>query len=374
MRDLNPAPAEVWESGGVANVSMSIIANHGGGWVYRLCPASSNLTEDCFQDGTLPFEGESQWLVDDAGAVLASLPAVRTSQGTTPTGSSWARNPVPMFPGALKPPFAHIRGRGPFHFGVVDTVRVPTIAAGSYVLSLRWDAEQTKQVWSQCGDITIVAPRGGMPAPIVAPPLRDQHAAYRPVSAVVCDGASLGLDVYDCDGWAKVYDSLGGNKWPAVASRACPSLRTDPCGCNSNVWGFFLRCTAKRDLLRLTEIYLLGSEVEGDLPAEIGGLNALVVLSIVESHLRGPLPDVFHRLIALEMLWLDNNVQLSGAVPPSLTQIGGQLTVLELSRSNFSGSLPVLPYATIPDCTLGGLVFDCPLPPGSDSSCGARCH
>ena len=67
--------------------------------------------------------------------------AVRTSEGTTPKDSLWARNPLPMFPDALQPPFAAIHGRGPFYFGVVDTIRVPHVPAGEYVVSLRWDAE-----------------------------------------------------------------------------------------------------------------------------------------------------------------------------------------------------------------------------------------
>lgn len=45
-----------------------------------------------------------------------------------------------------------------FSFNVVDTVRVPQVPAGDYVVSFRWDCEQTPQIWSQCSDVTIVAP------------------------------------------------------------------------------------------------------------------------------------------------------------------------------------------------------------------------
>merc|ERR1712216_100021 len=42
-----------------------------------------------------------------------------------------------------------------FSWGIVDKVRVPTIPDGDYVISFRWDSEQTPQVWNTCGDVTI---------------------------------------------------------------------------------------------------------------------------------------------------------------------------------------------------------------------------
>eukprot|EP00908_Phaeocystis_cordata_P024327 Transcript_6791.p5 GENE.Transcript_6791~~Transcript_6791.p5 ORF type:complete len:83 (-),score=32.31 Transcript_6791:249-497(-) len=79
-------------------------------------------------------------------------------------------------------------------------------------------------------------------------------------------------------------------------------------------------------------------------------------------------------LAALEMLWLDNNPLLNGSIPASLVRLGGRLTAVELSNSAFGGVLPALPWSRIPDCTLNGLTFDCPLPPGAATSCGARCR
>ena len=389
MRDLEPAPGAQWPSGGLVNVSIAIVANHGGGWVFRLCPAASDLSEACFQNGTLPYEGTTQWLTDDAGSVLHSFPAVRTSQGTTPSGSLWARNPVPMFPQAIAKPFAPVEGRGPFRFRVTDQLRLPSLPAGAYVLSWRWDAEQTKQVWSQCGDVTIVESAEAEETatddaqqlvhfPVVplvppAPQAAPAHDERRRTTKHVCTGGSLGLDVVDCDSWVALYDALGGPGWPVGQLGSCPSIRTDPCGCNSGVWGYFLRCNGKRDVLHITEIYLLGPDVRGQLPAEIGDFNALVALSIVESSLIGTLPEELGHLPALEMLWLDNNHHLGGAVPPSMIKLGERLSVIELSRSNFSGPLPALPWAAIPDCTLDGLTFECPLPAGAGTSCGARC-
>ena len=41
---------------------------------------------------------------------------------------------------------------------IVDKVKVPAdLPAGDYVVGWRWDCEHTAQVWSGCGDVTVVA-------------------------------------------------------------------------------------------------------------------------------------------------------------------------------------------------------------------------
>jgi len=45
-----------------------------------------------------------------------------------------------------------------FDWMLVDKVKVPK-TPGKYVLSFRWDCEQTPQVWNSCADIEIVAPQ-----------------------------------------------------------------------------------------------------------------------------------------------------------------------------------------------------------------------
>jgi hypothetical protein len=43
-----------------------------------------------------------------------------------------------------------------FKFNIIDKVSVPKdLPVGEYLLSFRWDCEQTPQIWSQCADITI---------------------------------------------------------------------------------------------------------------------------------------------------------------------------------------------------------------------------
>jgi len=48
-------------------------------------------------------------------------------------------------------------------FSVMDEVRVPN-KVGEYVLSWRWDCEETDQVWNSCADI-VIAEADTTPAP-----------------------------------------------------------------------------------------------------------------------------------------------------------------------------------------------------------------
>merc|ERR1712232_37530 len=128
-----------------------------------------------------------------------------TSEGSKPQGAKWARNPIvpcSQFGGGLygkcvepayEPPLPWLFGYGTagclsvnrpgIHpvgplpvinctaqdaeaveekFGtlnIVDLVYVPAdLRPGDYVLSMRFDSEQTPQVWNQCADITITPP------------------------------------------------------------------------------------------------------------------------------------------------------------------------------------------------------------------------
>ena len=134
--------------------------------------------------------------------------ANRTVSGTWPPGSQWTRNPIPacakpdggfldleahcvaeggatQFPAPgpgvntlssvlLQSALKHIPmsctaglcGFGTnilepenplFRFTVMDEVEVPAeLAPGDYVLSFRWDCEQTPQIWTTCANINIV--------------------------------------------------------------------------------------------------------------------------------------------------------------------------------------------------------------------------
>jgi len=209
-----------WTAGSVVEVAWGITANHGGGYSYRLCPRKStgmnngDLTEECFQKMPLSFVGDRQWAQFGTNrSARVEFPAMRTSNGTSPLGSMWTRNPIPACAGPggttpagfggggaskgykpcsvdsfkggewegiangtqFPPPLGYpstlpddlylygfgnngAEGGGTFEFNIVDLLQVPSdIRVGDYVLSFRYDCEQTAQVWSTCGNIRILS-------------------------------------------------------------------------------------------------------------------------------------------------------------------------------------------------------------------------
>jgi len=134
----------------------------------------------------MPFVGTVQWLQYGANeSNRVAISAMRTTNGTTPQGSEWTRNPIPACLGIegggkfdskgicigaqFRPPAPGAKGfYGPTlgaptsgggairELGVVDQVQVPhNLEPGEYVLSFRIDSEQTPQVWNQCSSIRI---------------------------------------------------------------------------------------------------------------------------------------------------------------------------------------------------------------------------
>lgn len=181
-----------WIAGEETEVAWAIFANHGGGYQYRLCPEEEEPTEGCFQKYPIDFVGDTQWLQSGHGMDTSNrteIPAVTVpGDKVVPKGSMWRRNPIPpcdddIVNGALgddcthptfKPavpdaygfgigacdiiacsPKHHARETRISRIGIVDRIRVPNVPAGEYRLQFRWDSEQTPQVWSNCGDVTI---------------------------------------------------------------------------------------------------------------------------------------------------------------------------------------------------------------------------
>jgi len=172
-----------WKRGGVANVSWYIAFNHGGGYSYRLCPATSKLTEECFQANQLEFASDEHVVLFANGS--KSIPATVVKSGG---GKGWMVSPVPMpnfvgsvcdkgdghpcphgcgfslddtcgwYPGGNTPdafpnPFGKSnKGK---NTAIQDLVHVPMVPPGDYVIGFRWDCETSSQVWTSCGDITI---------------------------------------------------------------------------------------------------------------------------------------------------------------------------------------------------------------------------
>ena len=196
----SPDPAR-WAAGSEVDVAWGIRYNHGGGYQYRLCPVGEPLTEACFQRTPLEFVRSAHALLwtSDMGAdgprngTRLSLPGVWVDTGTTPPGSTWARNPIPRIaddnrglanasscpgptgrsgPGCVqfKPPCEEDTGPYPWSTDgsgqgacsgdwtaglITDKVKVPAGLKGRYVLGWRYDCEETAQVWLNCADVVI---------------------------------------------------------------------------------------------------------------------------------------------------------------------------------------------------------------------------
>ena len=132
-----------------------------GGYAYRLCKVPpggiSQVTEQCFRNGHLSFSGEDTWFWskrrDDSttftGDSWTRQRAARTREGTTPSGSQWAKIDLPSPPANKNTPKAT--------WAFKDYVEVPaSLEPGRYVLSFRWDAQNSPQVWNSCANINVV--------------------------------------------------------------------------------------------------------------------------------------------------------------------------------------------------------------------------
>lgn len=195
----------IWEAGSVQEAAWSVFANHGGGYAYRLCPAD-NLTEEGCAAGHLRFHGDHTYIQYKSNRKnRTAIPATRVTKGTYPPGSMWTVNPIPGCSGhnsggrslpvedahscdngpTFKPPLPGLYGHGAstcfnwngethqrtanctmeeekswfkqFNFNMVDLVQIPhDTIEGEYVLSWRWDSEETSQIWTNCADVTVV--------------------------------------------------------------------------------------------------------------------------------------------------------------------------------------------------------------------------
>jgi len=200
-----------WKAGGAAEVGWALSAQHGGGYSYRLCPKSLALTEACFQAHHLSFANKNTTVrYHDGSRKDFQIP---TTDLIT-SGQHWRRNPIPgcacdigqgcgtkddlththvegfvdrtpypiaapatancphgtMFPAGWPEGSGHGFLVGESNtFSVMDEVQVPNVP-GDYVLSWRWDCEETDQVWNSCADITITTDIPPTPAPTPPPP------------------------------------------------------------------------------------------------------------------------------------------------------------------------------------------------------------
>ena len=90
---------------------------------------------------------------------------------------------------------------------------------------------------------------------------------------------------------------------------------------------------------RVTLLYLSGTRLTGEIPAELSQLSQLQELSLDTNRLTGEIPVELGQLTRLENLFLYSN-QLTGEIPAELSQLS-QLRGLILDRNQLTGEIPV---------------------------------
>ena len=79
----------------------------------------------------------------DAESTWQRQTAIRTVEGTTPDGSQWTKINTPE----VRKEVWNFR----------DFVMIPeSLEPGRYVLSFRWDSQNTPQVWNSCANVEIL--------------------------------------------------------------------------------------------------------------------------------------------------------------------------------------------------------------------------
>ena len=217
---LQPRPTgTVWRRGGVAKTRWQQTAAHGGGYMYRLCPANEPLTEECFKRHPLEFatphkhraifadsskdhDINATYVSDGPAKGWMRLPLpnptklscdynvtakqISAKKGAAASSSSISKHcnwtcagcgaphyaadqacptvcseqypGLPPYGGSDPAVFPDPLPGHDFHqYAIEDTLKVPWyLPAGEYVLGWRWDCEMSSQVWSSCADITLV--------------------------------------------------------------------------------------------------------------------------------------------------------------------------------------------------------------------------
>ena len=155
--------------------------------------------------------------------------------------------------------------------------------------------------------------------------------------------------VADCETLLSMRDDLAGTAllnwaadtpiadWDGVSVGGSPMRVTevalDESGLNGKVPGGLGGLTA------LTVLSLSGNSLSGAIPDELGDLTSLVTLSLADNQLGGQLPAELGDLSNLRELSVDGN-QLTGEIPAELGELAN-LETLALSDNQLNGAIPV---------------------------------
>ena len=113
------------------------------------------------------------------------------------------------------------------------------------------------------------------------------------------------------------------------------------------------------DLPDLYYLALSGNVLTGTIPPELGNLSELDLLGLASNRLSGPVPDEFGGMTNLRRLYLTNNPWLSGALPPSLTDLrleelmAGGTGLCAPEESGFRAWLLTVRFSRIRSCEGG---------------------
>jgi hypothetical protein len=98
------APLSAGPRGGSAHAEVDragwLAPSQGGGYQYRLCPLSYNLTEECFQQTPVPFANNSRLMLGDGNIITLNSTFVDPhTDATLPIGGvgAWQMNPMPGY-------------------------------------------------------------------------------------------------------------------------------------------------------------------------------------------------------------------------------------------------------------------------------------
>ena len=93
------------------------------------------------------------------------------------------------------------------------------------------------------------------------------------------------------------------------------------------------------NLASLTNLVLSVNKLDGQIPSEIGNIDGLTALSLFDNRLSGPIPATIGRLTSLQILLLCQN-QLSGKIPSEIGTQLPHLRVIMLHKNLLEGQFP----------------------------------
>lgn len=122
-----------------------------------------NLTEPVTDPtaGQGQFGGDAWWREEKCAQQCSGFNLMQC-----PPGMTQFQEPLPGLSGYLGAIMVNFKdpvsayGLEGFSFNIVDKLEIPSdLEAGDYLLSWRWDCEQSPQIWQNCADVRLVAPR-----------------------------------------------------------------------------------------------------------------------------------------------------------------------------------------------------------------------